>query len=152
VPTSDPDASELDGVEYGIHAWDREWRTPDAQYFQLRAGGKRYILCCDEQSGDWTLVSELDGPELLARPTIEIVTVGSETIRAAESRIAGCETCRPDQSDCFFDCILADVLGKCSQFDFVMSQIAHCPNCKAELTEQTLVEPQGGIEVAVPVF
>jgi hypothetical protein len=38
------------------------------------------------------------------------------------------------------------VLGKHGAFEFMLTEPAHCPNCKAELTEKTL-EPQGGIEV-----
>ena len=33
------------------------------------------------------------------------------------------------------------------RFEFMLTETAHCPNCKAELTEKTLLEPQGGIEV-----
>jgi len=40
------------------------------------------------------------------------------------------------------------VLEKHGTFDFILSEPGLCPNCKAELTEKTLVEPQGGIEVA----
>src|SRR6185436_4621474 len=30
-----PRRFELDGVEYRIYAWEREWRTPDGQYFRV---------------------------------------------------------------------------------------------------------------------
>ncbi len=50
------------------------------------------------------LESELDGVELLARPNIELVTVGPQAIREAELRIAGCERCRPE-ADHLFDSI-----------------------------------------------
>jgi hypothetical protein len=95
------------------------------------------------------LQSGLDGAELLARPGIEVVAVEPSTIRQAESKITGCERCRGDEADHPFDFILADVLGKHGAFDFVMSEPAHCPNCKSEVTEKTLVEPQGGIETEV---
>ena len=39
-----PRRFELDGVEYRIYAWERQWRKPDGQYFQVRASGKRYVL------------------------------------------------------------------------------------------------------------
>ena len=138
---------ELDGVEYRIYAWEREWRTPDSRCFLVRAEGKRYILSYDERSGQWTLESELDGAELLARPNIELVTVGPQAIREAELRIAACERCRGDEAYQPFDWILAEVLGKQGPFEFVLSEIARCPNCKANVSEKTLVEPQGGIEV-----
>jgi hypothetical protein len=142
-----PRRFELDGVEYRIYAWEREWRTPDARCFLVRAEGKRYILNCNEQSGEWTLQSELDGAELLARPNIEIVTVGPEAIREAELKIAGCEKCRGDEAYQPFDWILADMRDKRGAFEFVLTEAARCPNCKAEVSEKTLVEPQGGIEV-----
>jgi hypothetical protein len=50
-----------------------------------------------------------------------------------------------------FDSILAEVTGKHGAFEFVMSEPAHCPNCRADLTEKSLVEPQGGIEVDAAV-
>ena len=74
---------------------------------------------------------------------IKFVTVEPEAIRRAESKIAGCERCRGDEADHPVDCILADVLGKHGAFEFILTGTAHCPNCKAELTEKTLVEPQG---------
>jgi hypothetical protein len=143
-----PRRFELDGVEYRIYAWEREWRTPDSRCFLVRAEGKRYIhiLSCNQRSGQWTLQSELDGAELLARPNIELVTVGPLTIREAELRIAGCERCRADEAD-LFDSILADVLNKHGEVDFVLTETARCPNCKTEVSEKTLVEPQGGIEI-----
>ena len=146
-----PRRFELDGVEYRIYAWEREWRTADARCFQVRAGGKRYILNCDEQSGQWALESELDGVELFARPNIELITVRPQAIREAELRIVGCEQCRRDEAYQPFDWILADLLDKYGAFEFVLSETARCPTCKAEVSEQTLVEPQGGIEVEAPV-
>jgi hypothetical protein len=145
-----PRRFELDGVEYRIYAWEREWRTPDGRCFLVRADGKRYILSCDEQSGRWTLQSELDGPELLARPNVEIATVGTQAIREAELRIVGCGKCRPEEADHLFDSILAEVLDKRGPVEFVLSETARCPSCKAEVSEKTLVERQGGIEVEAP--
>jgi hypothetical protein len=142
-----PRRFELDGVEYRIYAWDREWRTPEARCFLVRAEGKRYVLSCNEQSGHWALESELDGVELLARPNVEIVTVEPEAIREAELRIAGCERCRPQEADHLFDSILADVMEKRGAFKFILTETARCPNCKAEVLEKALVELQGGIEV-----
>jgi len=68
-------------------------------------------------------------------------------IRTAESKIAGCERCRNDESDIPFNFVIADVLEKHGAFDFILSEQGHCPNCRGELSEKTLVEPQGGIEV-----
>ena len=38
-------------------------------------------------------------------------------------------------------------LNKRGPYEFVLSEVVHCPNCRAEIAEKTLVEPQGGIEV-----
>jgi len=43
------------------------------------------------------------------------------------------------------------VLEKHGAFDFILSEAGRCPNCKAVLTEKTLVEPQGGIEVGATI-
>ena len=72
-------------------------------------------------------------------------------IRQAESKIAGCERCRNDESDIPFNLVIADVLEKHGAFDFILSESGRCPNCRAELSEKTLVELQGGIE-AQPRF
>jgi hypothetical protein len=142
-----PRRFELDAVEYRIYAWEREWRTPDARWFQVRAEGKRHVLACDAQSGEWTLQSELDGAGRLARPNVEIITVGPEVIRVAEMRIAACESCRGDEASQPFDWILSDVLGKHGAIEFGLTEPARCPNCRAAISEKTLVEPQGGIDV-----
>jgi hypothetical protein len=65
----------------------------------------------------------------------------------AEAKIAGCERCCGEEADHPFDCVLADVLGKHGAFEFMLTETAHCQNCRAELAEKSLVEPQGGIEV-----
>ena len=135
-------------VVYDIDAIEDRWYDPNAEYFKVRTvEGKRYILRCAEREDQWTLQGGFDGAEQLARPGIELITVEPSAIRRAESKIAGCERCRGDEADHPFDCILADVLGKLGAFEFMLTETAHCPNCKAELTEKTLVEPQGGIEV-----
>jgi hypothetical protein len=87
------------------------WYDANAEYFKVRStDGKRYILRYDERADEWTLQSGFDGPELLARPNIELVTVAPDAIRAAELRIAGCERCSPDEADKLFDRKLADIL------------------------------------------
>jgi len=73
--------------------------------------------------------------------------VEPKAIREAESKIAGCERCRPDDAQLPFDWIIADVLNKRGPYEFVLSEVAQCPDCRAVITEKTLVEPQGGIEV-----
>jgi hypothetical protein len=135
---------------HDIDAVEDRWYEPDAEYFKVSTtDGRRYILRYDERADAWTLQSRFDGADLLGRPGIELVTVDPTAIRKAESKIAGCERCRGDEADQPFDWILADVLGKHGPFDFILSEPGRCPNCGAELSEKTLVEPQGGIEVEV---
>ena len=142
----------LDDDVFEIADVEDRWYDPNAEYFKVRtADGKTYLLRCDTQTAEWTLQSAFDGPELLARPGIEVITVDPATIRSAEAQIAGCEQCREQHAEIPFDWILADVLGKHGPFEFVLSEPGRCPNCQGELTEKTLVEPQGGIEVKAQV-
>jgi hypothetical protein len=104
--TVDEDLHEIAEVE------DR-WYEPDAMYFRVRTiKGKRYILRHDESEDEWTLQSGFDGDELLARPSIELVTVGADVIRRAEKEIESCQHCHPDDAEIPFDWILRDVTGK----------------------------------------
>ena len=126
------------------------WYDVNAEYFKVKTvGGKIYLLRCDTQTAEWTLQSAFDGAGLLARPGVEVIAVDPATIRRAEAQIAGCEQCREENAEIPFDWILADVLGKHGAFEFVLREPGRCPNCKTELSEKTLVEPQGGIEIDV---
>jgi hypothetical protein len=133
--TVDEDLFEIAEVE------DR-WFEPDAMYFRVRTTeGKRYILRHDESDDEWTLQSGFDGDELLARPSIELVTVDSATVKKAERRIESCEHCHHDDAEIPFDWLLAEVTGKRGPYQFMLSEPARCPNCKHAITEKTLVEP-----------
>jgi hypothetical protein len=104
-----------------------------SEYFKVRTtDGKRYILSYNEHEEGWTLQSGFDGADLLVRPGIEVVAVEPSAIRQAESKIAECERCRGDEADHPFDFILADILSKHGAFDFILSEPAHCPNCKGD--------------------
>ena len=104
--------------------------------------GKRYILRYDEQSDDWTLQSGFNGDELLARPSIELVTVDAVVAKKAEQQIESCEHCHPAAAEIPFDWLLAEVTGRRGAVEFVLTELARCPNCKHEITEKTLVEPK----------
>jgi hypothetical protein len=67
------------------------------------------------------------------------------------TRIAGCERCRPEHAEIPLDWILADVLEKRGAVEFVLTETGKCPNCRAGLSEKTLIEPQSGIEIEAPV-
>ena len=59
------------GVEdvHDIDAVEDRWYDPNAEYFIVRTSeGKRYILRCDRETGQWTIQSGFDGADLLARP------------------------------------------------------------------------------------
>lgn len=98
--------------------------------------GKVYLLRYDQHENEWTLRSGFDGDALQARPSIELISVDSKAIREAESKIAGCEQCRPEESEIPFDWILADVLDKRGPFEFLLAETARCPNCRAALLEK----------------
>ena len=49
--------------------------------------GKTYLLRYDEHKDEWTLESGFDGEELLARPSIQIVTFDSTIVERAEQQI-----------------------------------------------------------------
>jgi hypothetical protein len=143
--TADEEVHEIATIE-------DQWPSPEAMYFRVQtANGKHFILRYEDQTDQWTLQSGLDGTALLARPSIEVITVDPMSIREAESRIAGCERCRPEHAEIPFDWILADVLKKRGPVEFVLAETGHCPNCRATLWEKTLVEPQGGMEIETPV-
>src|SRR5690348_322731 len=94
----DEDVIEIEQVE------DR-WSDPDAESFKVRSTtGKRYLLRYNPLEDQWTLQSDFDGAELLARTSIELITVDSNAIREAEQRIAGCERCH-SESELPFDWI-----------------------------------------------
>ena len=126
------------------------WYDPNAEYFKVgTVDGKRFLLRCNSATGEWTLQSGFDGAEILSRTSITLVTVEPEAIRSAEKRIKGCEQCLPEYSDLRFDSILAEMLGKRGAYAFILSEPGKCPNCGVELSEKTLVQPQGGVEMEV---
>lgn len=78
----------LDEDTFGIAAVEEQWRSPDSSFFKVRTtDGIRFVLQYDESQHEWTLQSDFDGADLLARPSIELVTVESKVIREAESEL-----------------------------------------------------------------
>src|SRR5262245_53807062 len=70
---------------YEIAEVEDRWYEPDAMYFRVRTTeGKRFILRYTESEDEWTLQSGFDGDELLARPSIQLITVDADVIRRAE--------------------------------------------------------------------
>jgi hypothetical protein len=139
---------ELDGRGYEITDVEDRWQDPNAEYFKVRTtDGKHYLLRYEEHTDEWTLQSGFDGKELFERPGIELIPVDGNAIKEAIARIAGCEHCRRDEAELLFDWVLADVLGRDGPFEFFLTETAYCPNCHRPITEKTLIESQGGVEV-----
>jgi hypothetical protein len=132
----------LDDEIYEIVSVLDQWYQPYATYFKVRSiEGKTYLLRYDEETDEWTLQSGFDGDELLARPSIELVTVDS-IVKNVEQQIESCEHCHPADAEIPFDWLLAEVTGRRSAVEFVLTEPAHRPNCKHEITEKTLIEPK----------
>jgi hypothetical protein len=74
---------------------------------------------------------------------IQLIAIGPNTLRRAEREIVFCEHCNPNDSEIPFDCLLTEVTGKRGPYEFILGELARCPNCKAEISEKTLVEPKG---------
>jgi hypothetical protein len=133
----------LDDEIYEIAAVLDQWYQPYATYFKVQtAEHKTYLLRYDHETDEWTLQSGFDGDELLARPSITLITLDADTIRRAEQQIESCEHCHPNDAEIPFDWILADVTGKRGPYEFMLTEPARCPNCKHDITEKTLVEPK----------
>src|SRR5262245_54636266 len=78
----------LDDQNYDVASIEDRWQDPTAEYFKVRTvDGKLYLLRYDEHADEWTLQSGFDGDELLARPSVELITVGPLEIHEAESRM-----------------------------------------------------------------
>ncbi len=133
----------LDEKIYEIAAVLNQWYQPYATYFKVQSTEKKiYLLRYDEQADEWTLQSGFEGDELLARPSIELVTVDSATVQKTAQRIESCEHCHPDDAEIPFDWLLAELTGNRGPYEFVLGEPARCPNCKHEIAEKTLVEPK----------
>jgi hypothetical protein len=79
---------------------------------------------------------------LMSRPSIELISVDAHAIHEAERLMESCQQCRPSDAYIPFDWLLGEVTGKHGKYDFVMAELARCPNCNQPVTEGTLVEPK----------
>jgi hypothetical protein len=131
----------LDDEIYEIATVVDQWYEPSAIYFKVQSTeGKTYLLRYDEGADEWTLQSGFDGGELLARPSITLITVDADVIRRAEKLIESCEHSHPNDAEIPFDWLLAEVTGQRGPYEFILSKPARCPNCKRAVTEKTLVD------------
>jgi len=74
---------------------------------------------------------------------IQLIAIGPNTLRRAEREIAFCEHCHPHDCEIPFDWLITEVTGMHGPYEFILGELARCPNCKAEISEKTLVEPKG---------
>ena len=127
---------------YRIYALEDQWYSPSAQYFKVRADGKRFILRYDQADDEWTLQSAYDGAELFARSSVRMITIDAALVHAAEKVIETCEHCNPEGAVIPFDAVLDRVTGSDpSVTDYILESPAKCPNCRRDFLEKTLVEP-----------
>ena len=72
-----------------------------------------------------------------------IIVVSPETISRAQTEIGGCEACS-ENAGIIFDFILDEVTGRDAlETNYLLSEPATCPECGAQVLEETLVEPVG---------
>jgi hypothetical protein len=118
----------LDEQIYQIAAVLDQWYQPYATYFKVRSTeGKIYLLRYDAEADEWTLQSGFDGDELLARPSLELVTVDSAITKKAEQQLESCEHCHPADAEIPFDWLLAKVTGRRGAVEFVLTEPVRCP-------------------------
>jgi len=77
-----------------------------------------------------------------------LFTVSREVAQAAIAQVSSCEACNPDVAEFPFECIQDRVmLFSGTTTDYIMPEPPSCPRCRPIVTEKTLVEWDGGIEV-----
>lgn len=131
----------LDDVWYTVDAVEDRWYSPEAMYFRVRSGEKRFVLRYDEREDEWRLESAFDGAELFLRPTIELFTLDDEVAREAVRRIAGCEAC-DEMAQIPFDFVLDKITRRDpGVVEYVLTSPLFCPRCGDPITEKTLVMP-----------
>ena len=71
-----------------------------------------------------------------------IVLVDARTLRQSERLIESCGHCNPNGAEIPFDAMLDRVTGSDpSVTDYILEELAKCPNCRREILEKTLIEP-----------
>jgi hypothetical protein len=138
----------LDDDSFEIASVQDHWEDRYAKYFKVgTTEGKQYLLRCDMQDHEWTLQSGFDGSDLVVSPGIQLIAIEGRTIQAAIAKIAGCGYCRGEEAYLRFDWIIAEVLAKEIPLEFFLTEPANCPTCHLVITEKTLIEPLGGIQI-----
>ena len=74
------------------------------------------------------------------------LSVQPDVATRAAAEISGCEACS-ESAEIPFDWILADAMHRPGMYEFVLAAPVRCPLCHGQVTEKTLVDRVGGIEV-----
>jgi hypothetical protein len=75
----------------------------------------------------------------------KIVLVDAKTTRKAQQQIVSCESCNREEAEFLFSEILDNLMGNDpSVTEYVLETPAKCLRCGAAVTEETLVEWDGG--------
>jgi hypothetical protein len=70
------------------------------------------------------------------------VLIEQTELRQAERLIESSEHCNPESAEIPFDNLLDRVTGSdLSVTDYILKTPAKCPNCRQDVLEKTLVEP-----------
>jgi hypothetical protein len=101
--------------------------------------------------GEWCSFECVTEDDLrdLADPDLRYVAITTEQLLKAQSGIAACIECQPE-AEIPFDWLLSDVASERGYVDYIIPATARCPNCGCEVSEKTLIEPNGGLELAAP--
>jgi hypothetical protein len=83
----------------------------------------------------------------VADPDLRYVAITREQLLKAQSGIAACISCQRE-AEIPFDWLLSYVASERGYVDYIIPESAKCPNCGSEVSEKTLIEPNGGLEVA----
>jgi hypothetical protein len=73
---------------------------------------------------------------------VEVVVVGEASMRKAQRRVEGCQSCRASVSHPFSS-VLTEVIGAGAIAEYVLGTPAQCPNCNQPIFENTLVRCEG---------
>jgi hypothetical protein len=91
-----------------------------------------------------------NGPRLLDPEFLdcELLTVPPDIASKAAAEISGCEACS-DSADLPLDWILCELMNRPGMYEFILPASVSCPLCHGPVTEKTLVDRVGGMEVSI---
>jgi len=82
---------------------------------------------------------------------VELVAVGEASLREALKRVIACAACSESASRSF-QWLLGQVLGNAGMTEYLLSCSAQCPNCDAEILENTRIDFDGKAKAALEEF